>query len=82
MKLIDVHSQGGTCKRCGKALVNVALVEITENQQTVGLDCLSKVNSGGFADKTEEWKFDRQLRLAKSSARMLAQIRRAKVGGS
>ena len=53
MKLIDIHSRGGTCDRCGKSLVNVAVIEIDGKIRTVGLDCLGKVEITDFQIKGE-----------------------------
>lgn len=74
MKILDINSNGGTCDRCGKGLVNVAVIEIGGNRQTVGLDCLSKVEVSDFQTK-------REIKQAVKDARELGTIKKLAAKG-
>lgn len=53
MKILRIDANGGTCNRCGKCLVNVATISINGKTQTVGLDCLQKVEIKDFETKAQ-----------------------------
>lgn len=72
MKLIEINSNGGTCDRCGKGLVNVAVISNNGINHTIGLDCLLKV---------EALDFDGRVTQAVKDARKLAIIRRLNTEG-
>lgn len=69
MTILNINSNGGTCDRCGKALVNVAVISDEAGTHSVGLDCLAKVEVSDFQTK-------RQLRNAVKDARELAQLKK------
>lgn len=69
MKIINIHSNGGTCDRCGKGLLNVAVVELDGRTQTVGLDCLGKVTD-------LDWDTKQTLRYATKNAQELARLKK------
>lgn len=69
MKLLDVNSNGGTCDRCGKALVNVAVISDDAGTHTVGLDCLGKV-------EITDWDTKQAVRGAVKDARVLGAIKK------
>lgn len=48
MKLLNTHSNGGTCDRCGKGIVNVAVFLDGKERMEVGLDCALKLTSADF----------------------------------
>ena len=74
MKVIEINSNGGTCDRCGKGLVNVAVIKIGGKTQTVGLDCLQKVEISDFDTK-------RTVRNAIKDARTLGTIKKLAAKG-
>ena len=69
MKVLDINSNGGTCDRCGKGLVNVAVISDEAGTHTVGLDCLQKVEVSDFQTK-------RQIKQAVKDARELGTIKK------
>lgn len=74
MKILGINSNGGTCDRCGKGLVNVAVIEIGGNRQTIGLDCLSKVEVSDFQTK-------REIKQAVKDARILGTMKKLAAKG-
>lgn len=69
MKILNIHSKGGTCDRCGKGLVNVAVISDDAGTHSVGLDCLQKVEVSDFQTK-------KQIRDAVKDARTLGTIKK------
>lgn len=70
MRIIDVHSRGGTCDRCGKGLVNVAVIDDDGVKRTVGLDCAMLATADDFSAQHD-------IKMEMLAARELGQLRSA-----
>lgn len=70
MKLINTNSLGGTCDRCGKGIVNVAVFEGDGEHMEVGLDCAYKLTSDDFPTA-------RAIKAEMKAAREIAAFKRA-----